>query len=114
MIDTGKNILNIVVYVGGYENLPWLAPLWITALWLMFATQLNGSLRFLQKRYLLALVAGAFGGPLAYFAGERIGAVEVLPDDVPATLILGVIWAVAVPGLLYLQAYLLPTNEEQN
>lgn len=69
-----------------------LAPLWIVALWALFASTLNASLRWLQPRPRLALVFGALGGPLAYVAGERIGAVELLAP-VPALIGLALGWA---------------------
>lgn len=53
-----------------------LAPYWILALWAQFATTLNLSLAWLKGRALLAVAFGALGGPLAFWAGVRLGAVE--------------------------------------
>ena len=51
------------------------APHWILAMWALFAITLNVSLRWLQGRWLVAALLGAVAGPLAYWAGARLGAV---------------------------------------
>jgi hypothetical protein len=63
--------------------LPWLAPVWIIAMWAGFATLLHVALRWLLPHRWLAALLGAVGGPLAYYAGMRLGAVN-FPD--PARL----------------------------
>lgn len=75
------------------------APYWMVALWALFATTLNGSLRWLQTRLWAAALLGGIGGPLAYYAGARLGALELLQ---PATLlaVLALAWALATPLLL--------------
>jgi hypothetical protein len=55
----------------------WLCPLWITALWMNFATLPRTSLAWLGERYALAALLGALGGPLSYYAGARLGAVTL-------------------------------------
>jgi hypothetical protein len=78
------------------------APHWMVALWMIFATTLNISLQWLKDRMLLAVIFGALGGPLAYFAGEKLGALrfELLALGMSAV---AVGWAVAM-GLLILLA----------
>ena len=87
-------LAGIVVYPYGQLS-GGFAPVWIIAMWAMLATTLNLSLRWLHGRFLLASVFGAIGGPLAFLAGERLGAV-VFPDVTLAMLVLGVGW-----GLLF-------------
>ena len=55
-----------------------LAPLWV-GLWMQFATIMPFSLRWLSRRYWLSSVLGLVGGPLAYYAGQKAGAVDFLP-----------------------------------
>ncbi len=74
-------------------------PLWIVALWLQFATLFGIALAWLQERLLLAVVLGAIGGPLAFLAGERLGAATVLAPRVQSLAVLAVLWATAVPLL---------------
>lgn len=85
-------------YPAGMMQL-WAAPYWIIALWGLFATTLNVSLRWLRGRTLIAAAAGAVGGPLAFFAGERLGAVT-MPDMPIALLVLAFGWAVLTPLLV--------------
>jgi len=77
------------------------APHWIVAMWLLFATTLNVSLRWLKQRRLLAGVLGAVSGPAAYFAGWKLGGVQ-MPDPVIAMLALGFGWALFMPLLMSL------------
>ena len=78
-----------------------MAPYWILAIWILFASTLNVSMRWLRGRYLLASVFGAAGGPLSYLAGARLGAVELVHAQA-ALVALGVIWAITMPVLMRL------------
>jgi hypothetical protein len=78
-----------------------LAPLWIVALWGLFATTFNVSLRALREHLALAAVLGAVGAPAAYFAGARLGALELV-SPLPALAAIALAWAVATPALLRL------------
>lgn len=78
-----------------------LAPYWIVAMWVLFATTLNLSLRWLKDRLMLAVVFGALGGPLAYFAGARLGAVS-MPDQAVSLSVIALGWAVLTPLLIIL------------
>lgn len=82
-----------------------LAPHWIILLWALFATTINHSLGWLKHRYLLAALLGAFAGPAAYYAGARLGAVELLHPEA-ALLALAAGWAIWTPLLVYLASYL--------
>lgn len=80
---------------------PYLAPWWILALWALLATTLNVSLGWLRDRLLLAGLLGAASAPLAYWAGERLGAITLRePAAALGALALG--WAAILPGLLAL------------
>lgn len=78
-----------------------LAPYWILALWVLFASTLNVSMRWLRGRPVLALAMGALGGPLSYLAGARLGAVQFAQGPAPFVA-LAVGWAVAMPALAWL------------
>ena len=90
----------LLVYPSG-QPLERLAPAWILAMWPLLAITLNVSLRWLKGRYLLAALFGAIGGPLAFFAGERLDAV-VFPQPAPAIVVLAVGWAAMFPLLMWL------------
>jgi Protein of unknown function (DUF2878) len=77
------------------------APYWIVALWALFATSLNVSMRWLKQRPWLAAALGAVCGPLSYWAALRLGAVEfVHPLRAIAALALG--WSMIMPALMLL------------
>lgn len=78
-----------------------LIPFWMIAMWALFATTLNVSMKWMKNRYLLAAIFGAIGGPLAYYAGYRLGAVEFINTSA-ALLAVGVGWAVIMPLLMAL------------
>ncbi len=78
--------------------IPGTAPHWIVAMWLLFATTLNVSLRWLRQRPALAVICGALGGPLAYYAGGQLGGVQI-PHLAAAMAALSVGWAVFMPLL---------------
>jgi hypothetical protein len=83
------------------NNSAWVAPPWILAMWLNFALVLRVSLRWLQGRYLLGGLMGALGGPAAYWAGERMGAVSFGAPLITTLAVLAIIWALVVPLLLF-------------
>jgi hypothetical protein len=79
------------------------APYWIITMWMLFATTLNVSMRWLRKRQLMAAACGLLGGPFAYLAGQKIGGIELL-NQPAALLVLGIGWAIMMPLLLWLSA----------
>ncbi len=77
------------------------APYWIIAMWMLFATTLNVSMRWLKNRYALAALLGGVAGPLAYAGGGKLGGLTF--NDVTlalAALALG--WAIFMPLLMAL------------
>jgi hypothetical protein len=88
----------LVSYPGG-AAIAGIAPLWMVALWGLFATTFNVSLRRLRGRTVLAAALGAIGAPAAYYAGARLGAVE-LAAPAMALGTIAVAWAFATPVLL--------------
>jgi hypothetical protein len=87
-----------------YPNGSWLpgfAPYWIVAMWALFATTLNVSMRWTRNSLPLTVFCGALGGPLSYLAGERLGAISLL-NPLWALAALALIWGVAMPVLTLL------------
>lgn len=79
-----------------------LAPYWMVTLWVLFATTFNVSLRWLRGHLPLATLFGAVGGPLAYLAGGRLGAAEILEPAWLTYLAVAAVYALATPLLLLL------------
>jgi hypothetical protein len=77
------------------------APYWIVALWVVFATTLNVSLRWFKQHLVLAALFGAAGGPLAYYAGAKLGGVS-FTDTGAALTALGLGWMALMPSMMLL------------
>jgi hypothetical protein len=73
-----------------------LPPPWLLAMWAQFATTFRFSLRTVIRRPMPAAIVGAAGGPLAFLAGERLGALTLLPPLSAGLLRLSITWAVAL------------------
>lgn len=74
------------------------APYWMVALWAIFATTLNVSLRALRPYPWMAAAFGALGAPAAYYAGANLGAMEFAATGL-ALAAIGIGWAILAPAL---------------
>jgi len=77
------------------------APYWIITLWMLFATTLNVSMRWLRNKEPMAALFGLVGGPTTYLAGQKLGGI-ILVDQFAALVALGIGWAIMMPILLRL------------
>ena len=92
-------LLNFDLIIYNDPGLPYpYTPIWIVMLWMIFAMTLNHSLAWLSQKYYLSILFGAIGGPLAYIAGEKLGAITLLSTNSIITLSVG--WALITPILL--------------
>ena len=82
-----------------------LAPYWIVAMWMLFATTLNVSLRWLRERPALAAIVGGISGPLAYYGGAKLGGVGFV-DTQAALTALAFGWAAMLSALSVLSSRL--------
>ena len=79
-----------------------LSPIWMWTLWLLVGTTINGSLSWLRGRPILGAVLGGLCGPLSYEAGIRMGAGSWgSGGQAMGLILLGVVWAIAVPLFFY-------------
>lgn len=78
------------------------APLWVVALWAQLGTTLRGSLSWLQSDARRAGLFGLLGGPLAFLAGERLGAVGWTSPRWVVAIWLAASWGLAVWALAHL------------
>ena len=76
--------------------LNYLPPYWIIAMWLLFATTLNISLRWLHRRMLLACIMGLIFGPITYYGGAKLGGVR-FTDPVFSMMIIAISWGALLP-----------------
>ncbi|MEL6366717.1 MAG: DUF2878 domain-containing protein [Pseudomonadota bacterium] len=76
-----------------------LAPYWIIAMWVLFATTLNIGMNWLKRHWIIAMIAGGVGGPLAFFSGSKAGAVTFV-EGTNSLIAIGVGWALLLPVLV--------------
>lgn len=106
-VDSLKKVSGLIDYASDGGN-PFLAPLWIVAMWVLYATSLNGSLEWMRGRYRLAALLGAIAGPMSYVAGERLGAVGFGYSLLPTLVVLALVWGSVVPLTAWLADRLTP------
>ncbi len=75
-------------------------PLWLATVWAALALLPHHSLQWMKGRPLLAALFGGIGGPLAYWAGVRLGAASFTLPLLPSLAILAVLWAVLWPAVM--------------
>ncbi|QDU63366.1 hypothetical protein Pan216_42440 [Planctomycetes bacterium Pan216] len=103
----GTAIESTMVSIGAYgfrnpSPIPWLCPLWISAMWVNFATTVEGCLAWLRHHRAWASLLGLLGGPVSYWGGQRMGGMEFHWGTVPTLLVIGLVWAVATPLVFWL------------
>ena len=73
-----------------------LPPPWLIAMWAQLATTFGFGLRTIVHRPAAAALFGAIGGPIAYLAGERLGAVTLQRPLTPSLILLAISWMAAM------------------
>lgn len=104
VLDSTQSMTGRLSFTG-----PWLfpagsvaiAPMWVLMLWLQLGTTLRFSLSWLSGRYGLAAALGAVGGPVAFLAGERLGAAIWGEPRWLTALSLALVWGAATPLLVF-------------
>lgn len=90
----------LINYDAGFL-VPGFAPYWIVAMWVLFATTLNVGMRWLRRNVIVTSLVGAVGGPLAFMAGESMGAVS-FNNPSTSLVVIGIGWALLLPLLVKL------------
>jgi hypothetical protein len=100
VVDSTLLALGVFAFPNGQlvESLP---PVWMSVLWIQFATTLHYCLRWLSGRYLTSAILGLAGAPLAFLGGEKLGAISFLPPRALHLALLGAWWCAAIPLLIY-------------
>lgn len=118
-VSAGILAENLMTVSGLYSAAPWpfpapFAPLWLPAMWGNFATTVNVSLRGLAPYPLVAALLGAAAGPLAYYAGEALGAVRFGIPAWRGLAALAILWGAAIPGFFALARRLAQASRRPN
>lgn len=106
LIGYGVDCLNTALDAVRFADGDVMAPLWLLCLWLLFATTLRHSLRWLLQKPLLAAAAGAVFGPTTYWAGVQLGAGELPQGPLFAVVLLLVQWPLLMLLFSHLQSRL--------
>ncbi len=108
--ETALLWLDIVRFSAAWPS-PHFAPAWIVALWVAFGATIGAFARLFGDHALIkSSIAGLVAGPLAYWAGARLSALDIVGSDIDACLAIGVVWAVAMPVLLMIETRPLQTG----
>lgn len=97
-----------LLFVGGgilrysTQNTLWISlpPAWILILYPLFALTVNHSLSYFSQHLFLFCLLGLFGGPMSYYAGSRMKAVNFLGNNVVDFVVIGFVWMLFM-ALLY-------------
>ncbi len=93
--DTSLNYFKFIQYNIDFNT--YYSPFWIIGLWISFALTINHSLAWLGNKKLLQMIFGLIGGPLAYIAGEKLGAIYMI--NTMTLYVLALSWACITPLL---------------
>jgi hypothetical protein len=96
-------VLSGVLTFPPHAALGWPSTVWMVALWVLQAAVLGNAMSWLRSRFTLAAAVGAVGGPLAYLAGERMGAASLGPAHAVALGAIAAEWALAMPLLVWME-----------
>jgi len=102
IVDGLMRYSELLVYESAVPAVQWLAPVWITAMWMLFSTTLNYSLSWLKGRLWLSFLLGAVFGPLSYIAGTRLEAISFIGDWYIVVGMLVIVWGASMTLLMVL------------
>lgn len=95
-LDGSLSLLGVVQYAAASP--PW-PPLWLLAIWAAFGLTQHHSFALAQRHLAVTAAVGALGGPLAYLAAARLGAVVLPAPPWHGTAALALAWGIALPLL---------------
>lgn len=99
IVDTAWTLLGFMEFSDTRPIYPF-SPIWMLVMWIGFALTINHSLKWLKTHWALPWAMGFYGGPAAYYAGLKLGAVEYLIGTFKMSIILALVWAVSVAFLV--------------
>tara|TARA_Y100001970_G_C14118541_1_gene794973 strand:- start:450 stop:986 length:537 start_codon:yes stop_codon:yes gene_type:complete len=103
-IDSLLLNLNILSYEGLYNNINYVAPLWITAMWVGFTATLNHAFKNIINKYFTQIILGLIFGPMAYVTGNSLGAIKFIPayNDNVILIVIAIAWGFSFPLLCWM------------
>lgn len=103
IVDSMLLNFNILSYAGLYKNINYIAPLWITAMWLGFTATLNHAFKNIMNKYSIQIILGLIFGPMAYITGNNLGAIQfnIVYNQNIILFIIGIVWGISFPLLCW-------------
>ena len=102
--DSLYNKLGILEY-HNHSEMSMMPPIWIFFLWGLFAVNIN-LFSWLRKRWVMAILLGAFGGPASYLSAVRLGSAHLTKPLPEAVMVIGGMWAVFLPAFMWINQQL--------
>ena len=99
IVESAQAAFGFLTFAGAPT--PYLAPLWIAALWFHFGITLTPLAEALRGRLWLAGILGFVGAPFAYWAGVKLGAASFHPETWRSAVAIGVAWGGVLPVALW-------------
>ena len=95
LLDSLLTISGCITFI---DDSAWGRPstLWMTAMWVNFATTLNHSMSWAVKHPYIGIALGFVGGPLAYWAGHQFGAIQLAKPMAASLTLIAIEWATAM------------------
>ena len=103
LVDSFFLNFNLLSYEGSYANITYIAPLWITAMWVGFSSTLNQAFKKIIDKYYIQVVLGLIFGPIAYITGSGLNAIIFNPEYNKnlILIIIAIAWGLSFPLLCY-------------
>ena len=94
-VEISQSAAGTYCFTSGTVNGVWPPP-WLLAMWAQCATTLRFSLRRVIAQPLRAALFGSAGGPVAFIAAQRRGAVTLRPPLALGVLRVSITWGIAL------------------
>ena len=103
LVDSLLLNLNILSYEGMYTQINYIAPLWITAMWVGFTATLNHAFKNIMEKYFTQIILGVIAGPIAYATGNNLGAIKfnAAYSEIYTLVIIAIVWGISFPLLCW-------------
>lgn len=97
--------LGLLKYHSVHSLPSWIPPLWVFILWGLFGANIH-LFSWLNRRWWLAALLGAIGGPASYLSIVKLGGASLLKPLPLTFMTIGGIWTIFLPSFIWLNDYL--------
>ena len=116
LVDSLLLNFNILSYEGMYSNVNFIAPLWITGMWVGFTATLNHAFKKIIGKYFTQTILGLIFGPIAYMTGNSLNAIKfnLAYNENLILIIIAISWGFSLPFLCWTSNKIRRINERNN